>query len=120
MSSILSQPRPDHLDFPNLELIQATLHGGERYSLSEYGTPWQRPSDVSLESLDMFAGEVQSPEGDGGVLGKDEFIPIERFSFQSDFISCVDLSKSAEGTASWSLPYIHSRSVLGDSEGILS
>ncbi len=83
MSSIPGQPCPDHLNFPSLELIQATVHGGvgERYSLSEYGTPWQWPSDVSLECLDMFASEVQSPEGDGGVLGKDEFIPIERFSF---------------------------------------
>ena len=46
------QPDPEHLDFPSLELLQATAHegAGEGYPFMEYHTqPWVWASDVSPE-----------------------------------------------------------------------
>lgn len=125
-ASMQGQPDPEHLDFPSLELLQATAHegAGEGYPFMEYYTqPWVWASDVNSElafdevSFDMSVGEESRPGVEVGAPGWDDFIPIERFSLQPAFIPCVDLSTSAEDQGSCRPSYIRPQSVFGDNAG---
>jgi len=89
MPSTSDQPGPRHLDFPSLELLQATAHEGvaEGYPLMEYYTqPWLWALEAKLDlaidevSFDISAGEASRPRVEDEAPGWDDFLPIERFT----------------------------------------
>ena len=96
------QPVPEHLQLCSPSL-QTTAHEGvgEEYPLCEHntrprpwapGVSWHPPLHDIL--LDMSTGEKCQSQANGSSLVEDRFIPIEWFLFSSDFIPCLDLSKS--------------------------
>lgn len=126
MPSTSDQPDPGHLDFPSLELLQATAHEGvaEGYPFMEsYTQPWLWASDTELDlaidevSFDTSAGEESRPRVEDEAPGWDDFLPIERFTLQPAFIPCVDLSISPKDQGRCRPSYIFSRSAVGDNEG---